>query len=168
MDVTAPDGGTWRVFRRRLAWRPRLPRWIVQWWPEGWPDDSIIGVIVGIYATLLLIIMSPFLLWYLLSWLLALLATPVAWLARSALGRPTPVVAYRKDTAWAEWTGTADGSRQADDLVRHTATEISRQARPITLSPPPHELLDLTTTRETPIMERLLARRRGRRGPAGR
>jgi hypothetical protein len=162
MKVRAADGRNWRVFRRRLAWRPRLPRWVVEWWPEGWPDDNIVGFVVGVYATTLLLIMSPFLIWYLLSWLACLVLTPLAWLARSTLGRPTPVIAYREDNPWAEWSGTADGRLAADELVRRVTDEVARFAVPRSLTAPRPELAELTTVRETPIVERLLARWRGR------
>lgn len=164
MKVQAADGRQWRVFRRRLAWRPRLPRWIVQWWPEGWPDDNIIGLIVGVYATLLLLIMSPFLIWYLLSWLACLLLTPIAWLARATLGRPTPVIAYQQDNPWAEWSGTADGRQAADNLTQQVTAEITQFGTPRTLTQPRPELAELTTVRQTPIMERITARWRGPRG----
>ncbi|WP_189083200.1 hypothetical protein, partial [Mangrovihabitans endophyticus] len=160
MKVTAADSRPWRAYRRRLAWRPRLPRWIVQWWPEGWPDDNIIGLIVGIYATLLLLIMSPFLLWYLLSWLAALIATPLTWLARTQLGRPTPVIAHTEDNPWAEWTGQADGPAAADSLVDQVATELRQHGTPSTLTTPPAKLIELTTMRQTPIIERLTTRRK--------
>jgi len=163
MKVRAADGRQWRVFRRRLAWRPRLPRWVVEWWPEGWPDDNIIGLVVGVYATILLLIMSPFLIWYLLSWLVCLLVTPFAWLARSTLGRPSPVIAYWDENPWAEWWGSADGRQAADNLVQRVAGEVAQYAAPRSLTAPRQELIELTTVRETPIVERIAARWRGRR-----
>ncbi len=166
VKVQAVDGRQWRVFRRRLAWRPRLPRWVVQWWPEGWPDDNIIGLVVGVYATILLLIMSPFLIWYLLSWLACLIVTPLAWVARSTLGRPTPVVAYWVENPWAEWSGTADGRHAADELAQRVAGEVTQFGTPRTLTEPRQELVELTTVRETPIMERIIARWRGSRGPS--
>jgi hypothetical protein len=166
MKVRAADGRQWRVFRRRLAWRPRLPRWVVEWWPEGWPDDNIIGLIVGVYATSLLAIMSPFLVWYLLSWLACLVVTPVAWLARSTLGRPSPVIAHWEENPWAEWSGSADGRQAADELVQRVAAEVAQFAAPRSLTAPRTELIELTTVRETPIVERIAARWRSRRtGP---
>lgn len=163
MKLQAADGRTWKVFRRRLAWRPRLPRWVVEWFPEGWPDDNIIGLVVGAYAVVLLVIMSPFLLWYALSWVVCLLVTPLAWLARSTLGRPTPVVAHTDDNPWAEWSGTADGRAAGDQLAQQVAQEIHAYGTPRSLTAPSRELLELTTVRETPIVERLTARWRTRR-----
>ena len=163
MKVQAADGRRWRVFRRRLAWRPRLPRWVVEWWPEAWPDDNIIGLITGVYATIVLTIMSPFILWYLLSWLACLVATPFAWLTRSTLGRPSPVIAHWDENPWAEWSGSADGRQAADDLVRHVAGEVAQFGAPRSLTAPRTELIELTTVRETPIVERIAARWRGRR-----
>jgi hypothetical protein len=163
MKVTAPDRREWRVFRRRLAWRPRLPRWVVEWWPEGWPDDNIIGLIVGVYATIVLIIMSPFRIWFLLAWTACLLITPFAWLARTTLGRPSPVIAHLTDNPWAEWTGTADGRAAADQQVQQVAAEITQFGTPRSLTAPPQRLVELTTVRETPIIERLTARWRPRR-----
>jgi hypothetical protein len=151
------------VFRRRLAWRPRLPRWVVEWWPEGWPDDNIFGLIVGVYCTVLLLIMSPFLIWYLLSWLACLLLTPIAWLARSTLGRPSPVVAYWEENPWAEWSGTADGRQAADKLAHQVTAEVAQFGAPRALTAPRQELVELTTVRETPIVERIAARWRGSR-----
>ena len=158
MKVRAPDGREWRVFRRRLAWRPRLPRWVVEWWPEGWPDDNIIGLIVGVYATVLLLIMSPFLIWYMLSWLVCLIVTPLVWLARSTLGRPTPVIAHTEENPWAEWSGTADGRVAGEQLAGLAVQEVVRYGMPRSLTPPTRELLELTTVRQTPIVERLRAR----------
>jgi len=158
MKVTASDGRRWRVFRRRLAWRPRLPRWVVEWFPEGWPDDNIIGLVVGVYALTLLLIMSPFLIWFVLAWLACLLLTPVAWLARTTLGRPTPVIAHLDDNPWAEWSATADGRSAADDLVQRVAGELTRFGAPRSMTAPANELIELTTVRQTPIVERLRAR----------
>jgi hypothetical protein len=163
VKVTSRNGHEWRVFRRRLAWRPRLPRWVVEWWPEGWPGDSLFALIMGFYCLIVLLIMSPWLLWYLLSWAASLLLTPFAWLARSTLGRPSPVIAYWAENPWAEWWGSADGRRAADELAQRVAAEIDQFNVPRSLTAPSQNLIDLTTVRETPIVERLLARWRGRR-----
>ncbi|GAB1688597.1 hypothetical protein [Krasilnikovia sp. M28-CT-15] len=168
MNMQAADGRQWRVFRRRLAWRPRLPRWVVEWWPEGWPDDSIVGLVVGVYATALLLLMSPFLIWYLLSWLVCLAVTPFAWLARSTLGRPSPVIAYWEENPWAEWWGSADGRPAADELVQRVGGEVAQFGAPRSLTAPRPELLELTTVRQTPIMERIAARWRNQRSDSHR
>ncbi|MEV4637432.1 hypothetical protein AB0J80_08780 [Actinoplanes sp. NPDC049548] len=60
----------------------------------------------------MLAIMSPFLLWYLVSWLACLVVTPFAWLARSTLGRPSPVIAHWDENPWAEWSSGADAAGQ--------------------------------------------------------
>ncbi|OJF11469.1 hypothetical protein BG844_01235 [Couchioplanes caeruleus subsp. caeruleus] len=134
----------------------------MEWWPEGWPDDNIIGLVVGVYAMVLLLIMSPFLIWYLLSWLVCLIVTPFAWLARSTLGRPSPVIAYWEENPWAEWWGSADGRGAADELAQHVAGEVAQFAAPRSLAAPRPELIELTTVRETPIVERIAARWRAR------
>jgi hypothetical protein len=81
-----------------------------EWWPEGWPEDSIIGLIVDVYATVLLVIMSPFLIWYLLSWLVCLAVTPFRVGGSVDAGASDPVIAYWDDNQRAEWRGSTAGS----------------------------------------------------------
>jgi hypothetical protein len=162
MDVTAPDGRRWKTFRRRLAWRPRLPQWVHTWWPSVIDDDSIFGLITAAVAVVTFLIMSPWLLWHAMSWTCAIIATPFAWLARSTLGRPTPVIAYLTEHPYAEYQGSADGRQAADDLVQLVAREIHHHGVPRSLTAPSAELLELTTETKRPIIERLKERLRGK------
>ena len=87
----------------------------------------------------------------------------LAWLARSTLGRPSPVIAYDEDNPWAEWSATADGRRAADALAEQVAGEVAQFGSPRSMTAPRLELVELTTVRETPIVERIRARWRDRR-----
>jgi hypothetical protein len=67
-----------------------------------------------------------------------------------------------EDNPWAEWWGSADGRPAADALVQQTVAEIAQYATPRLLTAPRQELIELTTVRETPIVERIAARWRAR------
>ncbi|MEU8606402.1 hypothetical protein AB0C29_00110 [Actinoplanes sp. NPDC048791] len=165
MYLSAPDGRRWKVFRWRLAWRPRLPQWIHTWWPSSIDDDSVFGLITAAVAVIItLVIMSPWLIWHALSWTDAVLATPLAWLARSTLGRPTPVIAHPVQHSYAEYQGTADGTRAADDLIAVIAREIGQHGTPRSLMAPSPQLLELTTQAPRPVIDRLKDRFRGKAG----
>ncbi|GAA3950822.1 hypothetical protein [Actinoplanes auranticolor] len=164
MYLSAPDGRRWKVFRRRLTWRPRLPQWIHTWWPSSIDDDSVFGLITAAAAVITLLIMSPWLIWHALSWTAAVLATPFAWLARSTLGLPTPVIAYPLQHSYAEYQGTADGTRAADDLIALIAREINQYGTPRSLTAPSPHLLELTTQAPRPIIDRLKDKFHGKAG----
>ena len=164
MYLTAPDGRRWKVFRRRLAWRPRLPQWIHTWWPSTIDDDSVFGLITGAIAVITLLIMSPWLIWHALSWTGAVLATPFAWLARSTLGRPTPVIAYPLQHSYAEYQGGADGTQAADELVALAGHEIGQYGVPRSLTSPAPELVELTIQTQRPVIERIKDRFRRNAG----
>ena len=162
MYLTTPDGRRWKIYRRRLAWRPRLPQWIHTWWPSTIDDDSVFGIITAAVAVITLLIMSPWLVWHALSWTSAVLATPFAWLARATLGRPTPVIAYPVQHPNAEYQGSADGTRAADELVELASREIGQHGAPHSLTAPAPHLLELTTQTKRPVIERIKDRVRGK------
>ncbi|MEO3769137.1 hypothetical protein [Micromonospora sp. B9E7] len=107
---------TWRVGRRRLAWRPRFPQpeWLAG--GDGGPFELLV------VAVLLLIGLG-----YLLNWLAALLATSVVWPWRAISGR-WPVVAYPLDSSLVA-TDDQRGDRPYQQRVtgRAAAMALTRQ-----------------------------------------
>jgi hypothetical protein len=118
---------------RLLAWRPRLPRWFRKGWSVAESGfDPLTLAIAGVVGLALL----PFLLWYVLSWLAALVATPFVWAGRAWWGRPIPVVAFPDDDKRAEFTGSAPGTPAADALVDAVCREIIQSGTPRSLLAP--------------------------------
>jgi hypothetical protein len=134
--VTGPDGEHWYVFRRRVAWRPRLPRW------AGIPDvggdgGGILDLVLGGLLLIFTLIAFPVWLWYLGSWTASLAATPFVANERKNRRRPTPVIARRSDDERAEWAGQADGFGAAEYLIVRVVREIQVHGEPRSLSLPP-------------------------------
>ncbi|MEV4481773.1 hypothetical protein [Micromonospora coxensis] len=154
-NVTSHDGRTWRVGRRRLAWQPRMPRWVRKLW---WVADGLSDPITGLLALLAVLAMLPGLLWYGLNWLACLLATPLAWLGRVAFGRPVPVVAYPEDTKQTEYWGAADGIAAADELAREAIGEIRDRGLPLSLTAPAVPAASEQDPSEQPVLDRITPR----------
>jgi hypothetical protein len=134
--VTGPDGKHWHVFRRRVAWRPRLPGW------AGVPDvgtdgGGIFDLIVGGLLLIFTLIAFPVWLWYFGSWTASLIATPFVANGRKHRRRPTPVIAQRSDAERDEWAGQADGFGAAEYLIVRVVREIQAHGEPRSLTPPP-------------------------------
>ena len=101
---------TWRVGRRRLAWRPDY---------EGWAIDS-----VDTTGTVLVLNVIPLAL-YLLNWIAALVATTITWPLRTTTGK-WPVVAYSITTGDKVHRIDVQGRDAADALAHRWALEIER------------------------------------------
>ncbi|MFP3964665.1 hypothetical protein SMC26_20295 [Actinomadura fulvescens] len=95
---------------------------------------------VELIAAAAVLLLSPFFIPYILSWLAALLITPLALLMRVVERRPWPVVAYV--SKWAdfrqEYRGFVVGSREADALAARVRDEIKAEAKPTSLIAPTH------------------------------
>ncbi|MEU4690530.1 hypothetical protein [Actinoplanes sp. NPDC023714] len=115
----------WRVGRRRLAWQP-------QYGDRGGGGLDLSGLQGEIGGVIALAIMGLLLLWWVMNWLLVLLATAVVWPWRAITGR-WQVVAYVTDTGGRELESRwVRGRSAADELARQWATEIEQHGRPIT------------------------------------
>lgn len=106
----------WRVGRRRLAWRPTTSVFELLQFADG-PLTFVIGI--------------PVLLWWLLNWAAALLATAVVWPVRMVIDR-WPVVAYMPyslgdDGLECRWV---KGRKEADSTARRWVADIRREGRP--------------------------------------
>ncbi len=128
-DSTAPDGRRWEVFRRRLAWHPRLPRWLHDWWPAGWEDLGFLSALVAVVSVTVAL---PWLIWYFFSWAGSLLATPFTWFG------PIRIVARLRDHRHAEWVGRFAGEADGIAQVRR---EIMLHGAPQSLTPPRPKIL---------------------------
>ena len=106
----------WRVGRRRLAWRPGV---------------SALHLLELAEGPLMLVVGIPAILWWLGTWVLALLATVVVWPTRAVTDR-WPVVAYQLDAKGDENAvcRSVHGRSAADALVREWAQAIERHGRP--------------------------------------
>lgn len=130
-DSTAPDGREWQVFRRRLAWRPRLPRWVRERLPGVLDGSSQLGPFAALVAVPALVIALPWLVWHALSWVLSLLVTPVVMPVR-----PVVVVARLREFKHAEWRGEAAGRVEAESLIGQVRREIMLHGAPRSLTAP--------------------------------
>lgn len=154
MFVLDPGQQRWVVARRRLAWRPRLPRWFGTWWSVA---EGLANPITGIVSLVIVAGLAPILLWAGLNWLASLIATPFAAFARARLGRPTVVFA-RADHSPDEWSARVDGRRAGEALVRQVGEEIRRHGTPVSLNAPPQVEVSLTAERPVPWFRPLVAR----------
>ncbi|WP_157441633.1 hypothetical protein [Actinoplanes awajinensis] len=131
--VQAPDGSMWQVFRRRVAWRPWLPRRVSKmlFLPDA--GDNIIGLLALVLSLICVVLVSPVLLWYGAWWLCSLAATPFVASARKNGSKPTPVVARPRSDARREHLGHAPGFAAAENLVLQVAHEIRTSGHPHSL-----------------------------------
>jgi hypothetical protein len=135
VGVTGPDGRYWYVFRRRVAWRPRLPRWASP--PDAGPQDGgVLDLVIGGLLMLFTLVAFPVWLWYLASWIASLIATPFVAHEREKGRRPTPVIARRSDAERDEWVGQAADFSAAQHLIVRVAREIQANGEPGSLAPP--------------------------------
>ncbi|MEV1329194.1 hypothetical protein AB0J20_06420 [Micromonospora costi] len=118
MRVMAKDEAgvwaTWRVGRRRLAWRPDY---------EGWAINSVDTT--GIVLVLNVIPLAL----YLVTWIAALVATTITWPLRAITGR-WPVVAYSITTGDTIYRIDVQGRGAADALAQRWALEIKQHGQP--------------------------------------
>lgn len=105
---------TWRVGRRRLAWRPDY---------KGWVIDAVDTS--GIVLVLNLIPLTV----YLLNWAAALLATTIAWPYRATTGR-WPVVAYPITAGDRSFRTHVQGRNDADALAHQWTLDIKQHGQP--------------------------------------
>lgn len=112
---------TWRVGRRRLAWRPRYQGWFLHE-----PDEFEVLVVLNAIPLAA----------YLLNWAGALLATAAVWPWRAVTGR-WPVVAYPTTTGAKGYRTHVRGRRAADALAQQWQIEITENGQPRTSTPAP-------------------------------
>ncbi|MEV6370428.1 hypothetical protein AB0L86_26450 [Micromonospora musae] len=118
MRVVAKDEAgvwaTWRVGRRRLAWRPDY---------KGWAIDSVDTT--GIVLVLNVIPLA----FYLLNWVAALVATTITWPLRATTSK-WPVVAYSITTGDRVYRIDVQGRDAAKALAHRWALEIEQHGQP--------------------------------------
>ncbi|MEO3821135.1 hypothetical protein [Plantactinospora sp. B24E8] len=144
MKVIGPDGREWKVFRRRVAWRPHgsdTMRSLYSFSLSGFGDP-----ITNFVRMLAVLLALPFLLVFLVDSVVMLLVTPFAHLARRSGSRPWPVVA--RSWKLPEYRGGADTPAAADHLVFRVREEIIHYGDPRSLTPPPGREVNLSTEPE--------------------
>jgi hypothetical protein len=132
MQIIGADRRTWRVGRRWLAWRTRPHRLLGEKEHLLTGGDDPVSFAIGVVS---LVVLLPFMVWWVLSWTLALCLTPAVLLWRVLGGRGWTVVAYplgsrveyrRSGVSWAE----------AGRLAESAKREIADRGLPASLDPP--------------------------------
>ncbi|MEO3746602.1 hypothetical protein [Plantactinospora sp. B5E13] len=144
MKVIGPDGREWKVFRRRVAWRPHGLDQLIRL--ESFARPGFGDPITALVRTLAVLLALPFLLVFLVDSVVMLLVTPFAHLARRSGSRPWPVVA--RSWKLPEYRGSADTAAAADHLVFRVREEIIHYGDPRSLTPPPGREVNLSTEPE--------------------
>ncbi|MEE6260776.1 hypothetical protein [Plantactinospora sonchi] len=144
MEVIGSDGREWKVFRRRVAWRPHGLDRLVRL--ESFARPGFGDPVTSFLRMLVVLLALPLMLFVLVDSVVMLLVTPFALLARRSGSRPWPVVA--RSWKLPEYRGSADSRAAADHLVLRVREEIIHYGEPRSLTPPPGREVDLSTEPE--------------------